>query len=242
MNRLQAELQRLFFFPGAPGEPGAHASLAGPDGTVRAMVLQLAGAGGWDALSAVWQGVQADLELPAPAIAVVGDAYQLWFALAQPVPAQDAAAFLEGLRMRYLAGVLPARVTALPAADGDATVSVPPREVATGCWSAFVAPDLASLFAEETWLDLPPSADAQADLLSRLQVAGAADFARARERLAAGTPPDGSSANAAQAAPQAALPQHADARRFLLDVMNDPVVDLALRIEAAKALLPYSGR
>ena len=32
----------------------------------------------------------------------------------------------------------------------------------------FVAPDLAALFADEPWLDLPPSSDAQADLLARL--------------------------------------------------------------------------
>jgi hypothetical protein len=31
-----------------------------------------------------------------------------------------------------------------------------------------------------------------------------------------------------------------DARRFLTGVMNDPSVEVHLRIEAAKALLPYS--
>jgi hypothetical protein len=34
---------------------------------------------------------------------------------------------------------------------------------------------------------------------------------------------------------------YADARRFLLDVMNDERVALALRIEAAKALLSSNG-
>ncbi|MDT4852740.1 hypothetical protein FQZ97_869820 [compost metagenome] len=32
-----------------------------------------------------------------------------------------------------------------------------------------------------------------------------------------------------------------DPQRFLLDVMNDPTVALALRIEAAKALLPHGA-
>lgn len=31
-----------------------------------------------------------------------------------------------------------------------------------------------------------------------------------------------------------------DAKRFLTEVMNDPSVDMHLRIEAAKAILPYS--
>jgi hypothetical protein len=34
-------------------------------------------------------------------------------------------------------------------------------------------------------------------------------------------------------------PAGAGAKRFLLQVMNDDTVPLALRIEAAKALLPY---
>ena len=32
---------------------------------------------------------------------------------------------------------------------------------------------------------------------------------------------------------------HADAKRFLLSVMNDEAAPLALRIEAAKELLPH---
>jgi len=37
-----------------------------------------------------------------------------------------------------------------------------------------------------------------------------------------------------------APPVNLDPRRFLQSVMNDPDVPLALRIEAAKALMPYS--
>ncbi|MBQ0941796.1 hypothetical protein KAK07_00470 [Ideonella sp. 4Y16] len=40
------------------------------------------------------------------------------------------------------------------------------------------------------------------------------------------------------AVPVAAAADTADPRAFLLPVMNDPAVPLALRIDAAKALLP----
>jgi hypothetical protein len=214
MNRLQAELQRLY--------------PAGPDGGVRAMVLELARPASWEALSAAWRGVQLDLELPAPAIAVSGsDGYQLWFSLSEAVPAAQASAFLEALRRRYLADIAPERI---------ATHSrvLPPVEAAPGRWSAFVAPDLAAVFEDEPWLDLPPGADAQSDLLSGLQCTKPGDFKRALERL---TPvPIGPAVEA-----RVATVGDPEPRRFLLGVMNDPAIDLHLRIEAAKALLPYSG-
>jgi hypothetical protein len=215
MNRLQAELQRLYF--PSPEEP----ALVGADGRVRAMVLELARPASWDALGKVWRGVQADLELPAPAIAVSGiDGYQLWFSLAQPVPAAQATAFLEFLRRRYLGEIAAQRVAM------KASV-LPPREVAPGQWSAFVAPDLAAVFADEPWLDLPPGDDAQADLLSRLASIQPEELRRAFDPAAA--PVDTPAATAADSP---------DPRHFLLGVMNDRAVDLRLRIEAAKALLP----
>jgi len=117
MNRLQAELQRLYF--SGPEEP----ALAGADGRVRAMVLELARPASWDRLATLWRGVQADLELPAPAIAVSGiDGYQLWFSLSEPVPAARATAFLESLRRRYLGDVAPERIgmkaSVLPPSSG----------------------------------------------------------------------------------------------------------------------------
>lgn len=209
--RLEAELQRLSF----SSDPGG--------GPRRALVLEVTGAAGWQALAAAWQGVQADLELPAPGIAVSGGGCQLWFSLAEPVPPAQGAAFLEGLRRRYLGDVKADRVKLDPAAVP------PPREEAPGRWSAFVAPDLAAVFADEPWLDLPPSPDAQADVLARLQPMKAADLARALERL---QPPVGDASSADDRG------RH-DPRTFLLQTMNDPAVALHLRIEAAKALLPY---
>jgi hypothetical protein len=212
VSRLQAELQRLY---------GAEPGHAGPDGRVRAMVLGLARPANWDALDRVWQGVQGDLELPAPAVAVSGvDGYQLWFSLAEPLPAAEATAFLELLRGRYLADVARERI-AIQASDAAA----PPAQVADRRWSAFVAQDLAGLFTDEPWLDMPPGDDAQADLLSRLKSMQPDDFQQAQARL---TP---------AALQAAAAAERLDPRRFLLDVMNDRSVELQLRIEAAKALL-----
>lgn len=258
MDRLQTELRRLSFSTGEV--TGAPPLAAGPnkprDAGVRAMVLELAGATAWDDLARVWQGVQADLNLPAPGIAVSGiDGLQLWFSLQEPVSAAQAWAFVQSLRERYLGQVMPERIRIRIQsgfASGQQSVDPglqppPPIEVAPDRWSAFVTPDLAAVFGEEPWLDLPPSAAAQADLLFRLQSAKAADWHRAVERLAAGADPAGGvvvaapilqdSQIGAQSTPGTG-PQ--DPRRFLLEVMNDPAIALNLRIEAAKALLPYA--
>lgn len=220
MNRLQAQWQRLYLPP-----EGAAA------GTVRAVVLGLARPASWDDAAAVWQGAQTDLGLPAPGIAVSGtDACELWFSLAQPVDAADAQAFMDGLASRYLAH-LPPHALRARLAPGTA---LPPAQVGAERWSAFVSPDLAPLFAEEPFLDHPPGADAQAELLSRLECAGAEVFAHALTQLAA--------APAATPVTALATPVHApagpaDPRAFLTQVMQDASVPLALRIEAAKALL-----
>lgn len=239
MSRLQAELHRLYL-PQAGGD-AEHIGVTGPDGRTSAMVLELARPASWDALAPVWQGVQAELELPAPAIAVSGvDGYQLWFSLAEPVPAARAIAFLEALQARYLPQVAPDRIRTVPSgaaaagAAGDAGFvgRMPPVQAAPGRWSAFVAADLAALFADEPWLDMTPNADAQAELLSRLRSIRPSDLERALQRLA---PPE-----TAGAEPAAAPGRRQDPAAFLLAVMNDPSVDLALRIEAAKALLPHA--
>lgn len=234
MNRLQAELHRLYLPPGSPppvpGAPGT--PLVGPDGCVRAVVLELLRPAGWAELAQVWRGVQADLDLPAPAIAVSGrTGYQLWFSLGEPVPVARAAAFLEALRRRYLGELAVERIAMSPAPSAAAqpASALPPAEVAPEQWSAFVAPDLAPVFADEPWLDRPPGADAQAELLSRIESIKPEAFARAMERLAPAAQDTGPAA--------AAAPTNLEPRQFLLDVMRDPAVELSLRIEAAKALL-----
>ena len=72
MNRLEAEFQRLYL-PVAP----EHLAPTGLGTHVRVMVLDVAGPSAWDALVKVWQGVQADLQLPAPGIAVNGRLFAL---------------------------------------------------------------------------------------------------------------------------------------------------------------------
>jgi hypothetical protein len=229
VNRLDAEQQRLFG--------------GSPDGHTRAMVLGLARPADWAVLRNVWQGVQAELELPAPAIAVDGsESYQLWFSLAQPISLAQAHDFLEQLRLRYLPEVAISRVQRLPSADPDcpdavrSAPAVPAHQPLTGNWSAFVSPDLPAVFGEDPWLDTAPGLDQQADLLSRQKCISADAWNHALRCLRPAEP---------AARPQQALPvglAPLEPRAFLHTVMNDPTAPLALRIEAAKALLSADTR
>lgn len=257
MDRLQSQLHRLYGLarrPPGQAESDAACGLIDADGRVRALVLALGRPADWSALAPVWQGVQIDLQLPAPAIAVSGtDSYQLWFSLAEPVPAAQAQVFLEGLRSRYLADIAPRRINLLPAADPGTPSGlrharpVPAAQAQDEVWSAFVAPDLAPMFTDAPWLDLPPNREGQAELLGRCASIGPADFRAALQQLQ----PPAPAAEPAAAAPapvqtgatrlsvDADRPHtFTDPRQFLLAVMNDERVDLALRIQAAQALLP----
>lgn len=218
--RLQAERDRLY--------------RAEDDDRVRALVLALARPADWAALGRMWQGVQTDLGWPAPGIAVSGtDACQLWFSLAEPVPAAEAHALLECLRTRFLAEVPPHRVELLPSADGVQQAPVMPALQTDSpegdVWSAYIAPDLAPVFAETPWLDIRPGSEGQAELLSRLASISAAEY---RAALPVAVP---SSAGLAVSGPCT------DPRQFLLQVMNDERVEMGWRIEAAKALLNPSA-
>lgn len=206
--------------------------------------MELTRAADWDVLSQVWRGVQADLQLPAPAIAVSGtDGLQLWFSLREPVSASRAAAFLAQLRSRYLAGVAPARLRLMPSATAPAghAALVPAQQEDTGNWSAFVAPDLAPVFADTPWLDIQPGSEGQADLLARLACIKPAAFDAAMQRLA---PAVAEPSAPTRLVEPASASTDIDPRRFLQQVLNDETVPLALRIEAAKALLlhPRPGK
>lgn len=239
--RLIAELQRLYGLPDQPVnfELGA-LPMVDSAGRVRAMVLALKGPADWAALSPVWRGVQTDLALPAPAIAVNGqDAYELWFSLAEPVPLARATAFLEGLRARYLPGVKPPRVVCHPseAALTQRALIIPAEQGDSGNWSAFVAPDLAAVFGEEPLLDVAPGFDAQADLLSHLACIKPAAFEAALAQWMPLVQDAAPSTHLADGPRLAGAEAYEDPRPFLRDVMNDASVPLALRIEAAKALM-----
>lgn len=119
---------------------------------------------------------------------------------------------------------------------------VPALQQFTGLWSAFVAPDLAAIFADSPGLDMSPSVDAQANVLAPLKSIKAAVFEAIFdqvisdvERISATNP------FSTPVVPPAIKHSDSDAKRFLTEVMNDPSVEMHLRIEAAKALLPYSA-
>ncbi|KQP15071.1 hypothetical protein ASF43_13610 [Pseudorhodoferax sp. Leaf267] len=225
---MESELSRLYG-PRASGRAGD---------AVRAMVLELARPPSWDALGRVWHGVQAELELPAPAIAVNGtDGLQLWFSLAEPVAVARAQQFLQGLRQRFLPEIAPERVRLLLDAP-----AVPAEQGHSGNWSAFVAPDLAPVFADTPWLDIPPGEEGQANLLGVVASARPEAFDAAMHKLGPNEQLAASAGQHPATAPVAPGPGDDAPRRFLLQVMHDQTVPMALRIEAAKALLPSGGR
>lgn len=245
MTRFNTEFSRLYGVP-APAPPVQTAKLA-PADTVQAMVLELARPADWSALSIVWRAVQSELELPAPAIAVSGsDGLQLWFSVAQPVLASEAADFLETLRQQYLSAVPDSRLRLYPSRTGLAAdhlalaPAVPAVDAHTGYWSAFVSADLASVFGDEPWLDIPPNQDQQADILSRLSPMALPEWREALVRLDAAQRKvvQAAAAAAATVGPTGDTHTHGP-RAFLMQVMHDPSVALRDRIEAAKALLPY---
>jgi hypothetical protein len=249
MNKLQTELQRLYFLPTAPNAPADLADeLIDEQGRVRAMVLELTGPPSWELLSRVWIGVQTELEWPAPAIAVSGtDGLQLWFSLAEPIAAARAHACVLALRERFVADVDPRRVRLMPAADASGHARrIPAEQEPSGNWSAFVARDLAPVFDETPWLDIPPGEEGQANVLRSLDVTTMAAFEAAMHSLVPRAPMvPVAAATPLQAVADTATPLVAtgsaseQARRFLLRVMHDETQPVAVRIEAAKALLPH---
>ena len=240
MNRLQTELHRLYL------PVGDGAALVDAAGLARALVMEMTRPPDWTVLGRVWHGVQHDLGMPAPGIAVSGeDALQLWFSLAVAVPVALGRAFLEAVRDRYLAEVDPVRVRLWPASGDTQVRLVPQRHEPSGNWSAFVASDLAPVFADAPYLDLPPSEEGQASLLGGLAVTPAEVFEAAERRL--GLAPVApmpmrvaAPAPATLAPPPPASPVE-DPRHFLQRVMGDESVELRWRIEAAKALLPHAA-
>lgn len=219
MTRLDDEYQRLYL-PRST-DPQDHR---------RAAVLALAAPADWARLAPVWRDLQETLGLPAPGIVVSGStAIELWFSWRDPVPMAELEGFLESLRQHWLGDVPPHRVSR-PVIDPE---TLPPRQCAAEQWSAFVAPDLVPLFSETPWLDVAPNDEGQAHLLSQLQSITAAEWHAARAVLSHEAAP---AATPSPAPLQ--LPATDDPRRFLLSVMNDERVPLALRIDAAKALLP----
>ena len=263
-SRLVEQWMRLFAAAGpapAPAPSGGTGAelvdelvgeLVDEQGRVRALVLTLSHPADWSLIGRVWRGVQADLGLPAPAIAVNGvNGFELWFSLAEPCPADLAEGFLSSICARYLSDVERHRIRCWPGGvqggePSPAPLPVPLPQAASGNWSAFVSPDLAPVFADTPWLDIPPGEEAQASLLSHLISASLADLQRTltptRPALPSLLPPASPGVSPA-ASPDAspAASHHTDPRQFLLAVMNDEGVEMAQRIEAARVLLAHPG-
>ena len=268
MSPLQPELQRLY---GWASPAAVLAAVLGTPSTepadpVRCLVVALTRSPRWQDLEPLWRGVQSELGLPAPAIAVAGAAgLQLWFSLAEPVAVQQALVFMDALRTRFLPDVRADRVHCGfcgglrgeglaeagmhdPAAE---VVPVPALLDESGRWSSFVAADLVAVFDDTPWLDVKPSEEGQATLLRGLATTQRSAFEQACQVLGlpavpAPVMPDSRApqATAVSTPPAAGLSlvftAQDDPRRFLLQVMNDNNVALALRIEAAKALLQHT--
>jgi hypothetical protein len=169
----------------------------------------------------------------------------LWFSFAWPISSADGARFLQALSARYLPDLAPRQLRVF--AEAVDLPPLPPVEISLQCWSAFVTPDLASVFAETPWLDIPPSDEGQAMILRVLEPMRQVAFEAALSAL--GTlgvvnedVQDGpaTSQRAASTATQSAGHPASDPARFLAGVMNDETAPLALRIEAARILLPYA--
>ncbi len=250
MNRLHSEWARLF-----AADPSKGADLIDPQGRTRALVVAWGRPADWSTLATLWQAVQAELDWPAPLIAVDGlDTFQLWFPLAEPVPVQAAHQVAVSLAARWLPHAPPdavaRRLLVWPrAVDGgwQHAPRVPARlPGAEPRWSAFVAPDLAAVFNDEPALDIDPGDDAQAELLARHRSIDAKAWARACQSLLAGeraptAEPEPTCIKPPTQNPDIAMSDLAgpfdDPADFLKAVMNHPGAPLAQRIEAARALL-----
>jgi hypothetical protein len=186
MNKLIAELTRLYLPPGAIATPAleqqlrgqaTHAiSLTNHDGMARAMVIPFnktdTEGEHWSLLCEVANALQAELGLPAPAVSISGaDGYGLWLSLESAVPASAAQQFLALLRTAYFPRM---------ELRADALVEMPPcLHQASGKWAAFINPGLGASFTDEAGLEMAPPFAGQAALLESVQSISAAQFQRA---------------------------------------------------------------
>lgn len=197
MQKLIAELMRLYLPADAPppavlaahllGQQGVPVSLTGGDGLARAMMIpfrKVKGSDGdahWLRLCEVANTLQETLGLPAPAVSISGgDAYYLWLSLAEPVPADQAQAFLERLRDAYFPEI---------ELDTDAVrapISLPPcLHPRTRKWAAFIHPGMGASFADEPGLDMAPPPLGQAAFLEGLESIGKEQFEQVFQALEA---------------------------------------------------------
>ena len=259
MNKLESELQRLYFLPGqkwlgAKSESdNPRIDLITATGLARCLLISVKDGYAWQQVAALYQGIQDELQLPAPAFSVcVEDGYQIWFSLAEPVALQLASDFMERLCLKYLTETKASKLILRPGmADEQKFVpQVPAKQESSDRWSAYIDPTMGSMFVAETWLEMPPNLDKQAGMLAGLKSIMPEDFHRALSTLQ--TMHETKSNPPAQNIESGQLQQpnktslsigsgFSNPKSFLLAVMNDPTASAEQRIQVAIALLPYFG-
>ena len=256
MSKLESELQRLYCLPGRAWS-GTKSESENPQidlitatGLVRCFVISIKNGAAWPQIATLYQGIQDEFELPAPAISIsVEEGYQIWFSLAEPVTLQAAQNFMEGLCRKYLAETKTAKLKCRPGITDDlkSVPKVPAREKASDRWSAYIDPTMGSMFIEESWLEMTPSLDKQAGMLTGLKSIRPEDFDRVssalQSQLETETIPPAKKAETLQLSPAKTIlgtsGNFSNPQCFLLAVMNDPTANAEHRIQAAIALLPF---
>lgn len=198
MDKLIEALTRLYLAPEAVTREalaqhiGGQATLAikltTADGLTRALAIpfrKMAGSAEgqhWTRLCEVANALQTDFGLPAPAVSIDGGiAYHLWLSFAEPIPADDAQAFL----VRLCQACVPEFEPAPDAAT--APVYLPPSlNRRTGKWAAFIHPGMGASFADESGLDMAPPLAGQAAFLEGLESITPEHFRHALDKLKQG--------------------------------------------------------
>lgn len=237
MLELIAELTRLYLLedqqcegrPVTPawleqqlrGETCLALDMVSGAGMTRTLVLRFDGAQAgkgdqqWEALCAIANALQNQLDLPAPAVSISGsDGFILWLSLASPVPAAQARRFVTLLSAAHApdGAIHASAAEKLP----EATALPPCLHPVSHKWAAFIHPGMGTSFAAEPGLDMAPPLAAQAGFLASLTSITPAQFARALDAL------EQSHGNAAQAVPPS--PQPSQQGLLLKDATLDDIV------------------
>lgn len=173
------------------GEQTVALDLVSDAGQTRALVIDFDGAADrsgaqqWTTLCTVANALQAQLDLPAPAVSISGrKGYGLWLSLETPIPLAQAWQFLRLLHQAYFPDV-----EAMDCGAGGNTTSrciaeLPPfLDRVSGKWAAFINPGMGASFAEDPGLEMAPPWGAQAAFLAGLQSISGKQFEQALSRL-----------------------------------------------------------
>jgi len=194
MLKLIQELMRLYLPHGVVSEEALQAHILGrqtlpPDittveGLTRTIVIPFhripkAEEGRhWTLLCEVAHALQAELDLPAPAVSIASqEGFCLWLSLATPLPSAEAGQFVELLRQACFPEIEPLL---------GAPAELPPcLNRHTGRWTAFINPGMGASFIGEPGLEIAPPQAAQAGFLEGLESIDTARFDQALVRLRA---------------------------------------------------------